>query len=49
MKRLNIQEDWEYRQGRSPRQVEDTWWIMYHVYTVAALGLLGIIVYNILT
>ena len=45
----NIQEDWEYRQGRSPRQVEDTWWIMYHVYTVGALGLLAIIIYSILT
>jgi hypothetical protein len=45
----NNREDWEYRQGRSPRQVEDTWWIVYHLYTVGGLGLLGIIVYNILT
>jgi len=45
----NNQEDWEYRQGRTPQQVEHTWWIIYHVYTVGALGLLGIIVYSILT
>lgn len=45
----NIQEDNEYRQGRSPQQVEDTWWIMYHVYTVGVLGLLGIILYSLLT
>ena len=45
----NNQEDWEYRQGRSRRQVEDSELIITWVLTVSLLlFIIGLLVYTIL-